>query len=420
MSIELNFYEDIQYINNAESFKALKNSISTLYSLDPFDVEELMYYYFDEDKDKINISNENDYNIALKSNSSLLKINIEISEKSRLFKSELFMSKSKSTEKSQLSQKEIIEKEIALKQKELEEIMLKEAIKVKEEKEKLAKLAEIAKKQEEEETLRKKASLEEEERKKKAFQEEQDKEMIINEIITQTVNEKLESLRKDLIEQTIKATKHNLESIYKNQAPEVQIPQEEVVHHGVTCDGCRVSPIRGIRYKCTECHDFDYCSVCEEVNSATHKHTFLKMRESGRCPYGRGGFRPNFGHFGPIKKMFQKFGNCMGLDIEKVDIIDEKCKDRKSKSRSKSKGKKEKKEEKTNDFISIEQKETSPLEKVEIVDDNTLKVQVEEIQKNFQLSTNPERILDVLKIYNGDYEKAVAELFNEQSILFKN
>lgn len=35
------------------------------------------------------------------------------------------------------------------------------------------------------------------------------------------------------------------------------------VHRGVTCNECGVSPINGIRYKCTVRHDFDLCANCE-------------------------------------------------------------------------------------------------------------------------------------------------------------
>ena len=55
-----------------------------------------------------------------------------------------------------------------------------------------------------------------------------------------------------------------------------------VEHTGVQCDGCGVSPIVGIRYKCSVLPDFDYCSVCEE--RLDHEHAFLQIKQPGGAP----------------------------------------------------------------------------------------------------------------------------------------
>ena len=41
-------------------------------------------------------------------------------------------------------------------------------------------------------------------------------------------------------------------------------------HEGVRCDGCSARPIRGLRYKCRLCPDFDYCHQCRV--SQAHPH----------------------------------------------------------------------------------------------------------------------------------------------------
>jgi hypothetical protein len=43
------------------------------------------------------------------------------------------------------------------------------------------------------------------------------------------------------------------------------------VHRGVTCNVCEKCPIRGVRYKCANCRDFDVCELCE-AQVCTHKH----------------------------------------------------------------------------------------------------------------------------------------------------
>jgi uncharacterized CHY-type Zn-finger protein len=55
-----------------------------------------------------------------------------------------------------------------------------------------------------------------------------------------------------------------------------------VEHTSVECDGCGIAPIRGIRYKCAVCQDFDYCAHCEE--NLGHEHPFLKIRNQGGAP----------------------------------------------------------------------------------------------------------------------------------------
>ncbi|KNC71941.1 hypothetical protein SARC_15513, partial [Sphaeroforma arctica JP610] len=44
---------------------------------------------------------------------------------------------------------------------------------------------------------------------------------------------------------------------------EDQARQEGYVHRGLTCNSCHVGVIRGVRYKCANCADFDLCELCE-------------------------------------------------------------------------------------------------------------------------------------------------------------
>ncbi|OLY78547.1 EF-hand calcium-binding domain-containing protein 1 [Smittium mucronatum] len=53
--------------------------------------------------------------------------------------------------------------------------------------------------------------------------------------------------------------------------------RKNIVHRGVTCDGCNLFPVTGVRYKCAQCFDFDICESCEAKN--IHKgHLFLKIK----------------------------------------------------------------------------------------------------------------------------------------------
>jgi hypothetical protein len=41
-------------------------------------------------------------------------------------------------------------------------------------------------------------------------------------------------------------------------------------HHGVACDGCGVAPIKGLRFKCKACPDYDLCSNCFGRKESVH------------------------------------------------------------------------------------------------------------------------------------------------------
>lgn len=104
------------------------------------------------------------------------------------------------------------------------------------------------------------------------------------------------------------------EFVQENSAPQPQAskPQQsenssKPVHGRVSCDGCGVHPIVGIRYKCSVCPDFDYCEKCEA--SIDHPHVFLKIKnpEDPRprhCPFrgGQGGPGPFHGPRGGCRR----------------------------------------------------------------------------------------------------------------------
>lgn len=45
---------------------------------------------------------------------------------------------------------------------------------------------------------------------------------------------------------------------------------KNVIHNNIVCDGCNMSPLVGIRYKCSVCNDFDLCSSCVAFHDQTH------------------------------------------------------------------------------------------------------------------------------------------------------
>jgi Ca2+-binding EF-hand superfamily protein len=61
------------------------------------------------------------------------------------------------------------------------------------------------------------------------------------------------------------------------QVSENETRRNAYVHRGLTCNYCG-DLIRGIRYRCTNCIDFDLCEICEDQQRHTKTHIFVKIR----------------------------------------------------------------------------------------------------------------------------------------------
>merc|ERR1711972_831725 len=64
------------------------------------------------------------------------------------------------------------------------------------------------------------------------------------------------------------------------------------VHFGITCDGCNMTPIEGLRFKCSVCPNFDLCAGCfmrkEELHDAQHSFTNVLEPVKGSGLKGKG------------------------------------------------------------------------------------------------------------------------------------
>merc|ERR1711924_43542 len=48
------------------------------------------------------------------------------------------------------------------------------------------------------------------------------------------------------------------------------IPTISLVHEGVVCDGCQMQPLKGLRFKCQDCPDYDLCGECFARKDSVH------------------------------------------------------------------------------------------------------------------------------------------------------
>ena len=47
----------------------------------------------------------------------------------------------------------------------------------------------------------------------------------------------------------------------------------DIVHQGLTCNGCNITPIKGFRYFCLTCLNLNLCEKCGE--SRKHEHDLV-------------------------------------------------------------------------------------------------------------------------------------------------
>jgi len=64
------------------------------------------------------------------------------------------------------------------------------------------------------------------------------------------------------------------------------VDQNNDVHLHIQCDKCQTKDIKGIRYKCLVCDNFDFCEKCERYNAQTqeHPHPFIKIYKNNQIP----------------------------------------------------------------------------------------------------------------------------------------
>lgn len=67
----------------------------------------------------------------------------------------------------------------------------------------------------------------------------------------------------------------------------VKTPNNKTVHTSVTCNGCKTTPIVGLRYKCQFCSDYDLCAQCHlknidgKIHDAKHQFHLIDKPQDG-------------------------------------------------------------------------------------------------------------------------------------------
>ena len=95
-------------------------------------------------------------------------------------------------------------------------------------------------------------------------------------IVTDTVNTKLQSIQHELINELLTKIS-NLHQQQQQQQQHKQ-QQQQVKHIGITCSNCKQPNIVGIRYKCIKCNNYNLCETCENLCIHDIHHILLKIR----------------------------------------------------------------------------------------------------------------------------------------------
>ena len=88
----------------------------------------------------------------------------------------------------------------------------------------------------------------------------------------------LQTLNGSLRSQAIDAAGIKLDQEHCFHDGECVQEMAEVIHAGITCDGCDKNPIEGPRFKCLVCNDFDFCHDCLKSSAQKHAgHLWIMM-----------------------------------------------------------------------------------------------------------------------------------------------
>ena len=304
-NLSLNFFGEQVEVKLPQTLANLRQSISEKFLFSPSDAAELVISYA-KDLGKKFIETENDFKEFIKN--KIFKVDLDVDQNSQIFKNSLIkLQNEKEENKKQLD-------DLLAKSKELKE---QKKQKLSETKKKIDELSEM--KKEVEKKKKETVNLFNLEIKKLKTEISKIKKISDSEKLKITkkenqLNKSIDELKTKLGLPVEKKVKKQIKPKLKSKKPEPQIKllntkedweehlkkiNEELlakkneiykpfftkeVHWNYICDGCNMAPIKGTRYHCKECKDFDFCEKCHLEKKDAHKHLFLAIEKAPPKP----------------------------------------------------------------------------------------------------------------------------------------
>ncbi|KAF4549676.1 Calcineurin subunit B-like protein 2 [Elsinoe fawcettii] len=101
--------------------------------------------------------------------------------------------------------------------------------------------------------------------------------MIRSSVITRrTIDDDAETIADESDNEDQRDPGQNLKGLLYHIAEE-EAKRSAYIHRGTRCDSCNQLPIKGVRWHCLNCPDFDLCSACEALGQHPRTHVFAKI-----------------------------------------------------------------------------------------------------------------------------------------------
>jgi len=108
--------------------------------------------------------------------------------------------------------------------------------------------------------------------------------------VTDVDNDMIAFSSDDELMEAVKNVNDGILRVFIHEKPSAAPTAPEPLHIGVTCDGCE-GEVRGIRYKCMNCPDYDLCRGCKttgmhsEHDMAVIEHPLQMVRLLVNCQF---------------------------------------------------------------------------------------------------------------------------------------